>query len=146
MRDRRTDRWTDNNFIVRKGIITQRKNADNNKTRENKTRLCQEGRCPMVLKILYMTLKLDNDGVDVPMFPIYNPWNRHHWHQGNHMIVLALVKQPWGIWLNYSHKPYETRTTRMPAFWGYPRCLMNTHTIESYWIPCQKKTKSKLQI
>ena len=24
--------------------------------------------------------------------------------------------------------------------------LMNTHTIESYWIPNQKKTKSKLQI
>ena len=27
-----------------------------------------------------------------------------------------------------------------------PRCLMITHTIESYWIPSQKKTKSKLQI
>ena len=26
------------------------------------------------------------------------------------------------------------------------RCLMITHTIESYWIPSQKKTKSKLQI
>ena len=26
-----------------------------------------------------------------------------------------------------------------------PRRLMNTHTIESYWIPSQKKTKSKLQ-
>ena len=24
-----------------------------------------------------------------------------------------------------------------------PRCLMITHTIESYWIPSQKKTKSK---
>ena len=27
-----------------------------------------------------------------------------------------------------------------------PRHLMNTHTIESYWIPSQKKTKSKLPI
>ena len=27
-----------------------------------------------------------------------------------------------------------------------PRCLMITHTIKSYWIPSQKKTKSKLQI
>ena len=26
------------------------------------------------------------------------------------------------------------------------RRLMITHTIESYWIPSQKKTKSKLQI
>ena len=39
-----------------------------------------------------------------------------------------------------------TRTTRTPAFWGYPRRLMITHTIESYWIPSQKMTKSKLQI
>ena len=27
-----------------------------------------------------------------------------------------------------------------------PRRLMITHTIESHWIPSQKKTKSKLQI
>ena len=27
-----------------------------------------------------------------------------------------------------------------------PRRLMITHTIESYWIPSQKKTKSKSQI
>ena len=27
-----------------------------------------------------------------------------------------------------------------------PCCLMIIHTIESYWIPSQKKTKSKLQI
>ena len=27
-----------------------------------------------------------------------------------------------------------------------PRHLMITHTIESYWIPSQKKTKSKSQI
>ena len=40
----------------------------------------------------------------------------------------------------------KTRTIRTPAFWGYPRRLMITHTIESYWIPSQKKTKSKLQI
>ena len=37
-----------------------------------------------------------------------------------------------GLWLQY------TRTTRMPAFWGYPRRLMITQTIESYWIPSQK--------
>ena len=42
--------------------------------------------------------------------------------------------------------PKLTRTTRTPAFWGYPPLLMITHTIESYWIPSQKKTKSKLQI
>ena len=36
-----------------------------------------------------------------------------------------------------------TRTTRTPAFWGYPP---PPHTIESYWSPSQKKTKSKLQI
>ena len=40
----------------------------------------------------------------------------------------------------------ETRTTRTPAFWGYPHCLMITHTIESDWIPSQKRTKSKFQI
>ena len=39
-----------------------------------------------------------------------------------------------------------TTATRTPAFWGYPRHLMITHIIESYWIPSQKKTKSKLQI
>ena len=27
-----------------------------------------------------------------------------------------------------------------------PRHLMITHAVESYWIPSQKKTKSKLQI
>ena len=40
----------------------------------------------------------------------------------------------------------QTRTIRTPAFWGYPCCLMITHTIESYWIPSEKKTRSKLQI
>ena len=44
-----------------------------------------------------------------------------------------------------------TRTTRMPVFWGHPstptaHCPMITHTIHSYWIPSQNKTKSKLQI
>ena len=29
----------------------------------------------------------------------------------------------------------------MPAFWGYPRRLMITHTIESYWGPNQNKVK-----
>ena len=27
-----------------------------------------------------------------------------------------------------------------------PRCPMITHNIDSYWIPSQNKTKSKLQI
>ena len=40
----------------------------------------------------------------------------------------------------------QTRTTRTPAFWGYPHHLIITHPIKSYWIPRQKKTKSKLQI
>ena len=39
-----------------------------------------------------------------------------------------------------------TRTTRTPAFWGYPPPPQDYHTIESYWISSQKKTKSKLQI
>ena len=39
-----------------------------------------------------------------------------------------------------------TNTTRTPTFWGYTRCLLITHTIDSYWIPSQKETKSKLQI
>ena len=39
-----------------------------------------------------------------------------------------------------------TRTTRMPAFCGNPSRLMITRTIELYWIPSQKKTKTKLQI
>ena len=43
-------------------------------------------------------------------------------------------------------KTTKTRTTRTPSFWGYPRHLMITHTIKSYWIPSQKKTQSKLQI
>ena len=34
-----------------------------------------------------------------------------------------------------------TRTTRTPAFWGYPRRLMITHTIESCWIPSQNKVQ-----
>ena len=33
--------------------------------------------------------------------------------------------------------PTTTRTTRTPAFWGYPRRLMITHTIESCGIPSQ---------
>ena len=44
----------------------------------------------------------------------------------------------------------KTRTTRSPAFWWCPPPPppppMITHNIESYWIPSQKKTKSKLQI
>ena len=35
----------------------------------------------------------------------------------------------------------ETRTTRTPAFWGYPRRLMITHNIESCWIPSQNKVE-----
>ena len=41
---------------------------------------------------------------------------------------------------------FQTRTTKAPAFWGYPRRLMISLTIELYWIPSQKKTKPKLQI
>ena len=39
-----------------------------------------------------------------------------------------------------------TRTTRMPAFWEYPHWPMIIHTIDSYQIPSQNKTKSKLPI
>ena len=34
-----------------------------------------------------------------------------------------------------------TRTTRTPAFWGYPRRLMINHTIESCWIPSLNKVE-----
>ena len=37
-------------------------------------------------------------------------------------------------------------TTRTPAFLGYPRRLMITNTIGSYWIPSQNNTKPNLQI
>ena len=40
----------------------------------------------------------------------------------------------------------STRTTTTTAFWGYPHLLIITHTIDSYWIPSQTKTKSNLQI
>ena len=33
----------------------------------------------------------------------------------------------------------STRITRTPAFWGYPRLPMITHTIESYFIPSQNE-------
>ena len=36
---------------------------------------------------------------------------------------------------------WSTRTTRTLAFWGYPRRLMITHTIESCWIPSQSKVE-----
>ena len=59
-----------------------------------------------------------------------------------------LIWQEKGLILKWHNQEIKkTRTTRTPAFWGYPpRRLMITHTIESYWIPSQKKTKSKLQI
>ena len=61
------------------------------------------------------------------------------------MFLLFFCHYHAGIyWFMWTH--YGTRTTRTSAFWGYPRRLMITHTIESYWIPSQKKTKSKLQI
>ena len=34
----------------------------------------------------------------------------------------------------------------MPSFWGYPLPPDDYHAIDSYWIPSQNKTKSKLQI
>ena len=44
-------------------------------------------------------------------------------------------------------RPHVNRRnkTRTPAFCGYPRRLMITHTIESYWIPCQKINRSRTQ-
>ena len=61
-------------------------------------------------------------------------------HSG--ILVSCTVGFVWWVYW----KAVITRTTRTPAFWGYPRRLMITHTIESYWIPSQKKKKSKLQI
>ena len=34
----------------------------------------------------------------------------------------------------------------MPAFWKYLRHPSITHTVDSYWIPSQNKTKWNLQI
>ena len=48
--------------------------------------------------------------------------------------------KPEQLWKPLTRKTWTTRT---PAFWGYPRRLMITHTIESCWIPSEKKTKSK---
>ena len=39
------------------------------------------------------------------------------------------------------YQPRQTRTTRTPAFLGYPRRLMITHTIVSCWIPSQNKVE-----
>ena len=52
-------------------------------------------------------------------------------------------------WNMFLRAQLITRTTRTPAFWGYPppppppppRCLMITHTIESCWIPSQNKVE-----
>ena len=49
----------------------------------------------------------------------------------------------WNSQHSHSSQIRKTRTTRMPAFWWYPCCLMITHTIESYSIPSQNKTTSK---
>ena len=49
------------------------------------------------------------------------------------------------LWLLLSkHKKLE-QLERL-RFEDTPRRLMITHTIESYWIPSRKKTKSKLQL
>ena len=56
------------------------------------------------------------------------------------------------VWCRPGNKPLSetTRTTRTPAFWGYPCRLMITHTIDqfilltsSYRIPSQNKMKAK---
>ena len=44
----------------------------------------------------------------------------------------------YSLFSSYKLEPLRSEDT--------PRRLMITHTIESYWIPSQKKTKSKLQI
>ena len=46
---------------------------------------------------------------------------------------------------NIFENQWKTRSARTPTFWEYPRRLMITHTIDSYRIPSQKMTKSKLQ-
>ena len=79
------------------------------------------------------------------------------WHWGGYYQTFLIISQHWlKLWLGaWWHQALPetmvtqcldaTRTTRTPAFWGYPRRLMIAHSIESYWIPSQKKTKSKLQ-
>ena len=51
----------------------------------------------------------------------------------------------WGVRKVQSNVPMATRTTKTPAFWGYPRRPIITYTIDSYWTPIQNKTKSNLQ-
>ena len=46
---------------------------------------------------------------------------------------------------NIFENQWKTRSARTPTFWEYPRRPMITHTIDSYRIPSQKTTKSKLQ-
>ena len=57
------------------------------------------------------------------------------------MIVAVLVMKPWQMWYMTTVGLTQTRTIRTPAFWGYPRRLMITHTIESCWIPSQNKVE-----
>ena len=51
----------------------------------------------------------------------------------------------WGVRKVQSNIPMATRTTKTPAFWGYPRRPITIYTIDSYWTPIQNKTKSNLQ-
>ena len=57
------------------------------------------------------------------------------------MIVAVLVMKPWQMWYMTKVGLTQTRTIRTPAFWEYPRRLVITHTIESCWIPSQKKVE-----
>ena len=74
---------------------------------------------------------------------------------GAHGGGLAMGQSGWGrspmSWfakfeLNPIRKLLELEQLERLCSEDTPRCLMITHTIESYWIPSQKKTKSKLQI
>ena len=46
----------------------------------------------------------------------------------------------------YSHSVFKLEQLERLRSDDIPRRLMITQTIESYWTPSQKKTKSKLQI
>ena len=62
-------------------------------------------------------------------------------------VKLTILQHWFRLWLgaNQATSHYLNQLERLRSE-DTPRRLMITHTIESYWIPSQKKTKSKLQI
>ena len=58
----------------------------------------------------------------------------------------VIIKIMWTFYLKSVPAKFQLEQLEHLRSEDTPRRLMITHTIESYWIPSQKKTKSKLQI